>query len=204
MDDGAASLVEISTKEGYYPKKKRVGYYDTSILCQACEDNFGKYDDAGQHVLIKREHEFEKILDDQELKAYRLDNVNGEKFKRFLVSVLWRASVSTLPQFSMVNLGPHEARAKAISWGDAFSSSEEFAFLGTKYIESEVSDLFLNPHRLRNAGINFVNLFFPGYSFWIKVDNRTMPRRLSKFNIVDTELPVILDRSRHPDRDQIP
>ena len=189
MDDGVSPLTEYSTRSGHYPKRRRVGYYDTTILCHECEKIFGPHDDFGQNVLIKRMNDYEDIFDGSELKAYRMYNVDGEKFKRFLLSVLWRASISTLPQYSMVSLGPHEEVAKQILWDGLFGSNERFAFIGTKYIDDEVADITLNPHPLRNSGVNFISLYFPGYSFWIKVDRRPMPKPL---NIIETNNLILL------------
>ena len=192
MDDGVSPLVEITTKKDSFPKRRRVGYYDITILCKECEKQFGKVDDLGQHILIKRRSEMRTIKDGMRTVAYRLNAVDGDAFKRFLVSVLWRASVSTLPQFSKVRLGPHEARAKEISWGSSFRSPDEFFFAGSRYLESDLSDLLLNPHGLRNSGVNFVCLYLPGYKFWIKVDRRPSPSKLSRINIARTGDLVLL------------
>ena len=191
MDDGAGSLVEISTKAGHFKKRRPVGYYDRTILCRECEKVFGSHDDFGQSVLIRRAPEFSPIVDGSKPVGFQLNDVDGERFKRFLVSVLWRASVSTLPQFSMAGIGPHEVRARAISWNESFSSRDEFAFIGMRYFENELSDVMLNPHPVRNAGINFMCLYIPGYKFWLKVDGRRMNQKLGRFNIVDTNTLVL-------------
>lgn len=196
-------LQEISREKNSYPKRRPIGYYDPNILCNECEKFFGPYDDFGQNVLIKRAHDFKLKYDG---KVYQLDKVDGKKFKKFLVSVMWRASVSNLDTFSAVNLGRYELVAKKYLWGDSIDSIGQFDFIGFKTDEV----IFRAPAQLRNSGVNFVCLYFPGgYSFWIKVGRRPMPRKLlsqrlgKMLNIVKTDNLFLFAREIHSKESEI-
>jgi len=48
------------------------------------------------------------------MKLLRFRGFDYDKFKLFLISILWRSSVSTLPEFWQVRLGQHEERLRAM------------------------------------------------------------------------------------------
>jgi len=82
-----------------------IGVYDPGILCGDCETLFGEYDDYGAKVLLSRFDElFSPVYSGAKTIAFESTSVDQDKLLRFIVSVLWRASVSTLPFYSGVDL----------------------------------------------------------------------------------------------------
>ncbi|CAA9581807.1 MAG: hypothetical protein AVDCRST_MAG86-3242 [uncultured Truepera sp.] len=76
------------------------------LLCGGCE---------GQLSVVERY--FANVWYDEAVIPRNLDGYKGDtfsvqvdyvKFKLFHLSILWRASISSLPYFSRVNLGPYE------------------------------------------------------------------------------------------------
>jgi hypothetical protein len=88
-------------------EKKQAGYSDPAMLCRECEAKFNPLDNYGFKIL-GRSNLIEKPLYHKGFPyAYEI-NCETDKLHRFLLSVLWRASVSDLPAFSNVQLWQHQ------------------------------------------------------------------------------------------------
>ena len=92
------------------------GGYDSNILCGDCDNHIlGDFDKEGYRILLgdfsKYKYEY---LHPQ--KIYQLDNscYDYHKLRKFFISILWRASISTLEEWSNINLGGYEKKALEI------------------------------------------------------------------------------------------
>ena len=88
---------------------KQAGIYDSNILCESCEKKFGEFDRYGWEIL-------EPITVDTPPSqyngsVYKID-CDTDKIRRFILSVLWRASVSKIQFYKDVDLGPYERVVK--------------------------------------------------------------------------------------------
>ena len=76
------------------------------LLCDVCEGHLNVFETYFANIW------YDKSATPKKLMYYGSETlsvkVNYADFKLFYLSVLWRASVSTLPYFSRVNLGPYE------------------------------------------------------------------------------------------------
>jgi hypothetical protein len=82
-----------------------------------------------------------------ELIGYAISGVDLNYFNKFLLSVLWRASVSTHDYYSKVNLGPYEKRVKDIVWDDGANiDSSDFSFVVSKFLDHSFSKAMRDPH----------------------------------------------------------
>jgi len=89
------------------------GVYDNKLLCAKCDGALGDLDNAALAVCLRFPDEHEIIDED----CFVLENVDGDAFAKFVLSVLWRASISTRPEFASVSLGPSEETAGEVSFG---------------------------------------------------------------------------------------
>ena len=104
--------VIVDVKGEYRPKRSRIGLWDDGILCRSCEDVFSRIDDIAFKALFgKRAKRYVCRGADGTLLVNRampvlvyIDSVNPRDLFAFAVSVLWRAFVSKLDQFSDVKL----------------------------------------------------------------------------------------------------
>lgn len=83
------------------------GIFDRGILCAECDGKLGDLDKYA--VTVCRRFPEERIIADDGL--FEMQNVDGDRFAKFVLSVLWRASVSTRIELSKVSLGSYEADA---------------------------------------------------------------------------------------------
>lgn len=78
------------------------------LLCNECEGKLLLWEKYAREILLGGAGV--TVQRDGELLI--LSGLDYDKFKLFQLSILWRASVSTHPMFSKVNLGPHEERIR--------------------------------------------------------------------------------------------
>lgn len=75
------------------------------LLCRKCEQSFQKWEDHAARIIYqKRLFDFAPTKHGE---LRQLDGLSYKRFKLFLLSVLWRMSVSSLPTFEQVRLGRH-------------------------------------------------------------------------------------------------
>jgi len=97
------SYVAFDAVEGSYNKRRRKGLYE-KLFCRICEDVLKKYEDYGKSVLY--DNLKPKV---RKLKSgVTIDDYDYKLFKLFVLSLLWRSSVSTLSMFSSIRLGKYE------------------------------------------------------------------------------------------------
>jgi hypothetical protein len=99
-------------------KKKRLlpnGFYDSNILCDNCDNVILGILESYASIVIwggkgKPEYypKFEGRINQLNQKFLHLTNIDYTKFKLFLLSIIWRASISKHKMFNSVSLGEHE------------------------------------------------------------------------------------------------
>ncbi|WP_141512567.1 hypothetical protein [Ramlibacter sp. WS9] len=96
-------------------RRAPIGVYDSEILCTDCESSFAAVDTYGVQVLLQRFEElFAPMYNGSRLVAWSSQDVDCPTLLKFLVAVLWWASVSSHPFYARVQLGPHEEAARAM------------------------------------------------------------------------------------------
>jgi hypothetical protein len=177
----------------------QAGVYDHGILCADCEPKFSEFDRYGWEILGAVS--LQNPIQDPALSgAYRVF-CDTDKLKRFILSVLWRASVSTHSFYSYVSLGPYEDTLKARIFDPTPLAIDEFptsilyfdqASLG-KY---EKGILFPPLRERAQDGSNLQVIYLKNLKIYIRVDKRDRERLFDPLLIfapdsfVMTEFPV--------------
>jgi hypothetical protein len=77
-------------------------------LCQECETKLSRWEAYASKVIFGKEaYQIERVGE-----FVRVGGVSYPEFKLYLLSLLWRMSISTLKYFSDVSLGPHEEQIR--------------------------------------------------------------------------------------------
>ena len=184
---GAAKYsVELHVSEnGIKEKPEQAGHYDCNILCEECERKFSPYDAHGHSVFTKVFEKPNIYRDDDGFEcAYLLPDVNYALFKLFVLSVLWRASVSQLPFYRNVHLGQsHEDRIKSLIDGGSIEGGGIYQFVCSHQKNAPYPKSIVPPEPHKIDGINFVHLYLPDIDIVVKVDKRPIPDFLRKLVI---------------------
>ena len=189
---------EIQSKKGTIHRKgtHQTGEFDKHILCQTCDnDTIGKLDRYASLILYDG---YPKILEQQiSLGGLRYTNctdLDYTQFKLFLLSILWRASISSRPFFSEVHLGPHEGRIRQMLLESDPSEQLEYPCLIMTYLNLNdfPVDIVSQPSLSRVDGGYIYKFLIGGMIYIFYVSKHIIPSQLSDFAINrDGELKII-------------
>ena len=170
------------------PKQKMssIGLYDSNILCSDCDGKFGKFDEEGINFFRNINFDLYKHNISSEY-FYKVPNseYNYLKLKKFFISVIYRASISKLPEFSSVNLGD-KFEAEVVNFLKNDNDNEHFSILLQKrssVTEIPVDKIILTPGRFRLQAINAYDVHLSGLRAIIKVDSRPFPTLFRTFEL---------------------
>lgn len=197
LRDGKDSPRLLTDIDGIFPKKAPIGVYDKTILCRDCEDRFQVVDNYAQNILLRKEYDHVELKWGGKVVGYRVDDVDYRLLKRFFISVLWRASVSSQEFYSKVSLGPYESALKELIWRDECGGKNQFSFVISKFTDTTVGRTILDPHRERWRGVNYCRLYLYGYVVYIKVDKQASPEILRNLEMYTDGSLFIVGRDIH-------
>jgi hypothetical protein len=153
-----------------------IGPYDSEILCGECDNFLGDYDNYGKKILLDAEFE------PRSSEAYLIKNVNFEKLRIFILSVVWRAAISDREEFERVSIGPYENRLREVLLNCKNKITDpnmyKYSFIVGKFEEGELPENVVNknvqiPHTQKISGINTAVIYIPrGLKIFIKLDKR--------------------------------
>jgi hypothetical protein len=168
----AARLV----RTGEYPTLAPIGAYDSNILCSDCEKKLGIPDDYAFAFLHGGKTNFESIELDQTLVAFATINFDYKKLKLFVLSVLWRASVSKIEFCSLTQLNDkNEERLRQITLCGVEPCEEEFPICCGKIIFDERGGMIPGPFEETREGVKLFRVSTGEFYFWVKVDAKPWP-----------------------------
>jgi hypothetical protein len=107
-------------------------------------------------------------------------NISYIKLKLFLLSVLWRASISTRPFFSCINLGPHEEtlRRMILEGNPGEASDYPILFMTFANDKTMPKDIIAQPQKRKTKNGYTIYIFIIGgmiYVFYVNAINHKLP-----------------------------
>ncbi|MEW8469282.1 MAG: hypothetical protein AB2637_12160 [Candidatus Thiodiazotropha sp.] len=184
----------LTNTPGEFPKKSPVGVYDAKLVCRACEDQFGDWDDYAQQLLKGEPSNGKKLFSGKRLVGYEVPTFEYAKMKLFFISLLWRASASSHSFYRRISLGPFERRAKEMIENQDPGSPEEFSVVLAKF-DDELGTCILDPHPEKWDGVNYVRFYLSGYVAYVKVDKRKAPLPHARFILSERQPLYIIARN---------
>jgi hypothetical protein len=166
------SMVRAGTEPARYAQRGLT----EPLLCATCEQRFGRYEKYADGVMTGQlGHRFRLVGS-----RITISEIDYTTFKLFQLSILWRASVSSLEFFKLVSLGPHEERIRCMLLGDEPGEPNSYGCLVVFASErgEDISDTFFNPEPLRWSGQRMVKFFFAGSAWLFHCDSRVPPAHL--------------------------
>ena len=170
----AIPFSNITGSKEYQRRKPLQKGLREKLLCHDCEqllnDRYEKY--------FKKRWFDEKALPETMAsgKSFSINTLDFHKFKLFHLSILFRASVSSLHEFQQVALGSHEESLRKIIFNDVPTSDREYVVLchAITKSNSEIQyGLITSPFKLRqpNGYISY-GFCFGGCVWYYIVDSR--------------------------------
>lgn len=197
IDEKRTSSLVLLGKQ--YSERRPIGTYD-NILCKECDNYLGEYDNYGKKVLL--DGKLEKIHPDLDNNAHVIMGVNINKLRLFILSVLWRASISVKEECGNIHIGPYEEKIRTIiinikKGADTTKELADLPIIITKFDDKKdpviTNKNIMLPYSLRIDSVNFAILYFPkAIKIFIKVDKRDLPSDLKDVQISDNHGGVII------------
>lgn len=190
----------VLVSQNDHSKRLPIGIYD-QILCQECEDKFSIWDDYGNNffneVIICNHNPIQvngTVIGD------RIAEVDYDKLKLFILSILWRAEVSNNSFFDQISLGPFRDTLRAIILNTDVGSEDDFSIIVRRF-HFKNNRVLHPPLKTKihcNADIiNIYKIYFFNAEVIIKVDRRP----LTKFRelVLSRNKPLIVGLAELPE-----
>lgn len=134
--DEKHSYLEFDADEKSFNKRRSKGLYE-KLFCRSCEDIFKAYEDYGKELLY--DDVKQKIRSTKS--PYIVKSYDYVTFKLFVLSLLWRASISRLNAFKYASLGVYENNLREILYsGLALEVNNYPCILSQTHINGNLSD----------------------------------------------------------------
>jgi len=124
-------LVTINKNNELKDKIFQSGEYEKDILCKKCDNIIlGKLDRYANRVLFHDKPDvFEYRKNEKGMIYTYCEKLDYTKFKLFLLSIIWRASISKSATFKDVKLGPYEYEIRRMILNNNPSEPDKFPCL---------------------------------------------------------------------------
>jgi hypothetical protein len=178
LQDPSGPMMLVSKERNSHAKRVRTGQYDREILCADCDNKFSPWENYTAKLLMtagayERYREAKPGED-----FYRIPEYDYASLKLCLLSILWRMSISKLPSFKRISLGPFEAVIRQMLLEKNAGRTDQFPVLIFRLIDEVGSGTLRGTERRNRDGVNVYDLGLPGYIAIIKVDTRPTPQPL--------------------------
>jgi hypothetical protein len=190
-------LIETNIFNLKQQRQRQTGYYQEAILCAKCDNNIiGGYESYASQILYLKSDIEHEIYEHGGIENVLLKGIDYTKFKLFLLSILWRSSISNLDFFKNINLGSKysELARKMIFEGNPMNT-ETFPvsiFSLENSVKSRVpSKAIIEPVLLKENGnysyMYLINEFF----YWFGISKYNLPKTIKDTSIdLNNELSI--------------
>lgn len=158
------------------------------LLCRDCEARLSVFEKYVSTAFDGKETEVP--LDG----VIIVKDVDYNQFKLFLLSILWRASVSSLDFFSQVSLGPHENKIREMILSNDPGPSDKYGVIPFALIDDGViqSDIIMQPTRIKLYGRVGYRFVFGGFMWAFLVSGHQSPHEMKPlFPMKDNTLCIV-------------
>ena len=162
------------------------GIYDPTILCRDCDNDINKKSEnyvskvyykcsglsARELPIFEKQTNF---LD--EMTSNVINNLNYTKFKIFLLSVLWRSSITRREEFKEVQLGKHEETIRRMIINNDPGKIDDYPCLIINFRNdlSIASQLIGTPSKVKHDGCTSYVFFIAGFLYTYYVSKYNAP-----------------------------
>ena len=166
-------MLKISMQDLTIFSKPRTGEYDRYILCRECDNvRIGELESYAKPIIYGGSEGLsesqiprgENRVSQGGMELTYFENLDYKKFKLFLLSVLWRASVSKRETFGLIHLGSdEEVLRKMIYSGDPMKANDYPCMMFTYLNDDSLPvDIIGQPHPGKKGAARFYNFLISG------------------------------------------
>lgn len=168
-----------------------MGFWDNHILCATCDNKLGVYDNNFFTYLTKTNFDiYRKELFPCHYYQLNMDSETYLNTKLFFASLLYRASISQIGFSRNVNLGNKYELLMKDFIKRKYADIKELVVIPMKLysFKTDPRQAIEGIYRNNIDGVNGYSIILYGFKFWIKVDQRPVPKSLDLFSFHEGEI----------------
>ena len=149
------------------------------LLCVKCEGKLSKYETYARELIFGRV----PIKIKQEKYCYVLTGIDYPKLKLFQLSIIWRSSISQLPEFKGVELGPHQETIRNMLFMDDPGSWLDYGCTMAVLLNDDgklLKEILIVPEKLKIDGIKCYRFIFAGCTWIFVITSKAEKFRFTK------------------------
>lgn len=173
MPKSLARYVSREQPRNIYISKERIkvghlGEYDPDILCRACDQKLGRLDEVAFNLCRNFVRDHRRLPG----RYFVSPRISGQAISKFILSVLWRCSVSSRRSMASFSMKEHEKAIEDILFHgmpmEEFKGLEIY-LMAWKAKGIDPSMVFTYPTRFRVPGKDVVTFLLPRFRVCVMV-----------------------------------
>lgn len=176
VKDDTKVAILLRPQQSKYTEVSQSGIFDPGILCAKCDNLLGDLDNYGFQVFEKRPTDANLVFDQDGMPVgYDLHCDDVQKAQKFILSMLWRASITTHDFFDAVSLGAvNEDAIRGLIVAGTNVTEEAFEFILIHQFDHPYIGGMMPPTTSRIDGILIYNFYLPFFKIIIRMDKRRL------------------------------
>lgn len=170
-------MYALDLNDRQHSKYVQTGYYDKYLLCHTCDNKLlGGLERYAALLLYGGQsktanHRITKEVLNEEMDILHVSGISYEKFKLFLLSILWRAHISRNRFFKNIELSDLEPTIKGLVLRNDPGPYEMFriAILGIRRSDGSLANLIVDPDLKRDGEFHFAHFIINGMIYFIEL-----------------------------------
>lgn len=165
-------LFELHVGKDIERRYTQSGIWQQGILCPKCDEKLGAYDKYAYEVLPEGLQQGRIKHMGPGASVYELGLIDADKFRKFLVALVWRASRSTHEMFRFTRIGSYEKRFESILTGKDISWLNRVDCVVIHLKPPRYDKVLIPPFHNVCEGVNIVQFYLYPWKLLIKLDGR--------------------------------
>lgn len=169
--------------------KLPTGIYEGQILCNKCDNNIIGALETYMSLLVnsKKGTKVKGKRIDSGLSIFEIRNIDSKKLKLFLLSILFRASISSLSEFNDVKLGPYEEKIRLAILNNNIEELDIQISILKFARNSNFTRFIAQPIRSKIGHATVYSIIINGYLIIFFMKENDMSKRLIDFKVRDSD-----------------
>jgi hypothetical protein len=166
-----------------------------TLLCRTCEQKLGQWEHRSKAAFV----DGKGLRATQQGKRVLLQGLDYKTFKLFQLSLLWRMSVSSLPFFKEVDLGPHDEILRQALLNDDPLRPDQYPcwIIAVEINGLPVIDWMLEPSLTKLDGHHIYWLVITGLLFSFYVGGHAPPAEIKPLLLNDRgEMTILIQEAK--------
>ena len=179
-------IIEVTDIAKGKVRRRQKGYWER-LLCTDCENLLNGFERHARRVFVDPLPAHE--AGSSRVRQFR--RVDFNPFKLFLLSILWRASVTNLSFFEHVSLGPHEENIRQMILKREAGDAVDYPILifALHFRGEPLPDLMFGPTYMRLEGLKCYRFLLTGFIVLFFVSSHLPSEKFMRM-VLSPERPV--------------